>query len=42
MHNFEKSYCKALLIKNEVSVHRRHLCTLVMEVFSSLNNINPE
>ena len=37
-----KSYKEFLLIKNEVSVHQRHIRALLMRVFNSLNNINRE
>ena len=37
----KNSYKKLPLIQNRVSVHRKQIHALVMEVFNSLNNANP-
>ena len=42
VYDCENSYKKLPLIQNEVSVHQKHIHALVMEVFNSLNNVNPE
>ena len=35
------NYGELLLINSDVSIHQRHLCFLVNEVFRSVNNLNP-
>ena len=42
VYGCEEAYKQFFLIANEVSVHQRDICALVMEILSSLNNVNSE
>ena len=42
VYDSNKNYDELLWDNNEVSIHQRHLPSLICEVFKSLNNLNPE
>ena len=42
VYNSNKNYDELVRDNNEPSIHQRHLCALICEVFKSLNNLNPE
>ena len=42
VYGCEEADKQFFLIANEVSVHQRDICALVMEILSSLNNVNSE
>ena len=42
VYNSNKNYDEPLRDNNEFSIHQRHLRGLICEVFTSLNNVNPE
>ena len=42
MYQSEESYENLLLESSSVSVHQRHLCFLVTEIYKSTTQINPE
>ena len=42
VHNtYDATYGELLSMKNDVSIHQKHLHFLVTEVFKSVNNLNP-
>ena len=42
VHNtYDTTYGEILSMKNDVSIHQKHLHFLVTEVFKSVNNLNP-